>query len=240
MKHLSPPPDPLRIRPLALLAGGLGTRLGPLTANLPKALVPVAGQPFLAHQLAHLARSGIREVVICTGHLGDAIAASAGDGSRWGLHLQYAEDGPTLRGTAGALRRALPLLGEIFWVLYGDSYLETDYMAPMRQLSAHPDALGVMTVCHNRNQWDRSNVAVQNGRVIVYDKKTLEPAMEYIDYGLGVLCAEALRQGEESDLADVYQRLARAGRLLAHPVSGRFYEIGSPAGLADTEAHLSR
>lgn len=226
--------------PLALLAGGLGTRLGALTAHQPKSLVPVAGRPFVAHQLALLARSGVRRVVVCTGHFSRAITETVGDGSRWGLHVAYSDDGPSRCGTAGALRRALPLLGDSFWVLYGDSYLETDYIAPLRQLLSDPAALGLMTVCHNRNQWDRSNVAVHQGRVVVYDKRSSDASMEYIDYGLGVLRAEALRQGEESDLADVYARLARSGQLLARPVSGRFYEIGSPAGLADTAAYLAR
>lgn len=237
----SQPTDSSRLTaPLALLAGGLGTRLGAQTAHCPKALVPVAGRPFLHHQLALLARRGVREVVLCTGHMSDAIEQEIGDGSRWGLCVRYSPDGPGLRGTAGALRQALPLLGDVFWVLYGDSYLDTDYLAPLNRLQADPLALGVMTVCHNRNQWDKSNVSVRDGHVLVYDKKSSNRALQHIDYGLGALRADALSEGEERDLSDVYARLARRGRLLAEVVSGRFYEIGSPAGLADTEAHLSR
>jgi len=234
----SPDRAPETAVPLALLAGGLGTRLGKTTAQCPKSLVEVAGRPFIEHQLALLASRGIRHLVICVGHLGQAIEQTVGDGRRWGLQVQYSSDGPHLRGTAGALRHALPLLGDTFWVLYGDSYLETDFAAPLRRLQDDAEAWGVMTVCRNRNQWDRSNVLLRAGRVAAYDKHNPSPEMEYIDYGLGVLRAEALAGGEETDLADVYRRLAGSGRLLAHPVRGRFYEIGSLQGRSETEARL--
>ena len=113
--------------PVAILAGGLATRLRPITEKIPKSLVDVAGEPFIVRQLDYLFRQRVRDVVLCIGYLGEMIEAVVGDGSRFGLRVSYSIDGPILLGTGGALRRAAPLLGEAFFVLYGDSYLPVDY-----------------------------------------------------------------------------------------------------------------
>jgi NDP-sugar pyrophosphorylase family protein len=108
--------------PVAILAGGLATRLRPVTETIPKSLIDVNGEPFIAHQLRLLRSEGVERAVICTGYLGEAVREFAGDGRGFGIDLAYCEDGPKLRGTAGAIRNALPLLGDRFLVLYGDSY----------------------------------------------------------------------------------------------------------------------
>jgi NDP-sugar pyrophosphorylase family protein len=143
--------------PIAILAGGLATRLRPITETIPKALIEVAGEPFLAHQLRLLRRYGFERVVLCVGYLGEMIQAFAGNGAAFGLRVEYAFDGPQLLGTGGALRRALPLLGERFAVIYGDSYLPCDYQAA---LAAFDDSgkLGLMSVYRNEGRWDTSNV----------------------------------------------------------------------------------
>jgi len=226
--------------PTAILAGGLATRLRPITEKIPKALVEVAGEPFLAHQLRLLARQGIREVVICAAYLGEMIRDFAGDGSRFGVRLQYSFDGPVLLGTAGALKHALPLLGERFFTLYGDSYLPEDYGAIGRFFVASGMA-GLMTVYRNEGQWDTSNVEFREGRILRYDKKHKTPAMQYIDYGLGVFSEQAFDRvpsGEPFDLAALYQSLLAEGQLAAYEAHQRFYEVGSFAGLEELSSLL--
>ncbi|MDB5354444.1 MAG: nucleotidyl transferase [Phycisphaerales bacterium] len=122
--------------PVALLAGGLATRLRPITQAIPKALVDVGGRPFIDHQLSLLARHGVRDVVLCLGHLGAQVEEYVGDGSSHGLNVRYSYDGETLVGTAGALRWALPMLGDVFWVMYGDSYMDIDYPAVLKHFEA--------------------------------------------------------------------------------------------------------
>jgi NDP-sugar pyrophosphorylase family protein len=226
--------------PVAILAGGLATRLRPLTEKLPKLLLEVAGEPFFSHQLRLLQKAGLTRIVLCVGHLGEMIEDRYGDGRSWGMQIDYSFDGSKLLGTGGALIRGLPLLGDTFYVLYGDSYLPIDYLAVGRTFLAS-DRPGLMTVYENRGQYDSSNVWFEDGKIRVYDKKNRLPQMRYIDYGLGVLRASALDgwpRDSVVDLADVYGRLVAAGGLAGYEVKERFYEIGSPAGLKELDALL--
>jgi NDP-sugar pyrophosphorylase family protein len=221
--------------PIAILAGGLATRLRPVTETIPKALIEVAGEPFLAHQLRLLRRHGFERVVMCVGYLGEQIQAFAGDGSGFGLQVEYSFDGPLLLGTAGALRGTLPMLGDGFAVIYGDSYLPCDYGAALGafQDSGKP---GLMTVYRNEGLWDRSNVEFTGGRILAYDKANPTPAMRHIDYGLGAFQRAAFDDvpaGEPYDLAAIYQGLLRRGELAAWESPERFYEIGSLEGIGD-------
>jgi N-acetyl-alpha-D-muramate 1-phosphate uridylyltransferase len=224
---------------VAILAGGLATRQYPATKTKPKALLEVAGRPFIFHQLELLRRNGVGRVVLCTGYLGEQIQAAVGNGSQWGLQVEYSFEGNRRLGTGGALRLALPLLGEAFFVLYGDTYLPIDFRAVHDYFQAKP-ALGLMTVLHNRNRWDQSNVAFANGQILRYEKEHPGPELEYIDYGLGLLRADAVaqEQAEVFDLSLVYRRLLENGQLLGYEVRERFYEIGTPLGLAETEDYL--
>jgi NDP-sugar pyrophosphorylase family protein len=229
-----------------ILAGGLGTRVAAIAPSVPKALIPVAGQPFAAHQLSLLAGAGVQQVVYCIGHRGDAIRGFVGSGERWGLEVNYVEDGETLVGTGGALRRALDAgaLAPAYFVLYGDSYLPIDYRAVWDAFSAaRPPAL--LTVFRNEGRWDTSNVLFENGRVVLYEKRRKDPRstpMVHIDYGLSVLSREVVERlvpsGARVDLADVYRTLSLEGNLAGHEVHRRFYEAGSPSGLQDLEAYL--
>jgi NDP-sugar pyrophosphorylase family protein len=228
--------------PIAILAGGLATRLRPITETIPKALVEIAGEPFLAHQLRLLRDSGYEHVVMCVGYLGEMIREFAGDGSQFGLHVDYAFDGPRLLGTAGALVRAMPVLGDAFAVVYGDSYLPCDYAAAQRAFH-ESRKLGLMTVYRNEGQWDTSNVEFDGARVLRYDKANRTPAMRHIDYGLGMFRSEAfagLSPDVPHDLAAVYQDLVRRGELAAWESPERFYEIGSVEGIAGLTEYLSR
>jgi NDP-sugar pyrophosphorylase family protein len=225
---------------LALLAGGLATRLYPLTAALPKSLVPVAGEPFLAHQLRRLRIQGLREIVICSGHLGSQIEAFAGDGRRFDLSIAYSRDGDSPLGTGGALRAALPLLGPRFLVMYGDSWLtasmETVWRAFLR--SGKP---ALMTVCPATIHGETGNVAFRDGAILLYDKNYPSPSMRHIDYGLEALDAEVPARSTRPafDLSDVWSSLAAWGWLAGYEIRHRFYEIGSPSGLRETEAVIA-
>ena len=222
---------------VAILAGGLATRLRPLTETIPKALVPLAGKPFLAHQLALLEHHGLRDVVLCVGHLGHKIEAVFGDGSDYGVRLRYSYDGPHLLGTGGALRQALPLFGDIFLVLYGDSYLEIDYTAMVQAFLESPRP-ALMTVIKNTHGKEPSNVWFQEGMVRAYNKKRPLPQMRHIDYGLSAYRAEVFAQDESSDLSDIQSRLAARGRLAGYEVTVPYHEIGSPQGLRAFENYL--
>jgi NDP-sugar pyrophosphorylase family protein len=227
--------------PVALLAGGLATRLRPRTEQMPKALLPVAGRPFVEHQLALLRSRGYTEVVVCAGYLGEMLERHLGDGARWGMKIRFSFDGPQLLGTGGALRRALPLLGAAFFVLYGDSYLPCDFRAVEKAFAAS-GLPALMTVFHNQDRWDASNVVFRDGRIVRYDKRDRSAEMRHIDYGLGALRSSALErypEGAALDLADLYAELAAQGRLAGMEVAERFYEIGSAAGLAETERFLA-
>jgi len=228
--------------PVAILAGGLATRLRPITGSIPKSLIEIAGKPFAVHQIELLRSHGITDIVFCVGHMGEQIEKVLGDGSLWGVHLNYVFDGPTLLGTGGALRNALPLLGKAFFILYGDSYLECNYMA-IEQAFWASGKLGLMTVLRNINQWDPSNVLVKEGQIQRYDKTHCTPDMEYIDYGLGVLQAkvfDAFTEDVPIDLVQIYQDLIAQDQLAAFQVTQRFYEIGSQAGLEETQRFLEQ
>ena len=223
-----------------ILAGGLGTRLGALTNARPKALVPIHGKPFVDYQLALLARQGVMHVVFCIGHLGEQIVAHVGAGTRFGLAVSYVEDGPRLRGTAGALRRALEvgLLADAFFVLYGDSFLPITY-APVFDSFRGGGWAALMTIMRNEGRWDRSNVIYQPPRIALYDKEcddVVRARMTHIDYGLSVLSRAlvetAIPPEATSDLADLFHRLSLADKLGAYEVSERFYEVGSQVGIA--------
>jgi NDP-sugar pyrophosphorylase family protein len=223
--------------PVAILAGGLGTRLYPLTERVPKALVEINGEPFLAHQLRLLRARGIDRVVLCIGQHGERIREYAGDGARFGLAIDYSVDGPALLGTAGAVRHALPMLGDAFFVVYGDSYLPCSYrdVAEAFHAAGQP---GLMTVYRNEGRWDTSNVEFADGQILAYDKKDRTARMQHIDYGLGVFSRAAF-EGAQADLANVYRDLLQREQLAAFEVHERFYEIGSFEGIAALSRCLS-
>jgi NDP-sugar pyrophosphorylase family protein len=224
--------------PVCILAGGLGTRLGGRVRDTPKPLLEVAGEPFLLHQLRLLRRYGAREVVLCVGYRGEQIQARVGS-ERFGIRVRYSFDAPGLDGTLGAIQRASGLLGERFLVLYGDTYLRIDY-AEVARVWRESGLAAVMSVLRNENRWEPSNARFAGGRVLAYDKGAPTPDMKWIDYGLGGLTADALALAneDETDLAHLYRRLAELDQLCGFEASERFYEIGTPSGLSETDSFL--
>jgi MurNAc alpha-1-phosphate uridylyltransferase len=227
--------------PLALLAGGLSTRLRPITETLPKSMVSVAGEPFIAHQMRWLASQGVGRVVICCGYLGEQIEDYVGDGAAFGCAVAYCYDGHPLKGTGGAIKQALPQLGNQFFVMYGDSYLPIAF-GPVYESFVGLGRPGLMTVFRNENRWDTSNVEFQQGGIRSYDKVIITPQMHYIDYGLGILTPGAFapwQDDEVFDLSLVYGHLVKTCQLSGHEVTQRFYEIGTPRGLKETDCMLT-
>jgi NDP-sugar pyrophosphorylase family protein len=226
-----------------ILAGGLGTRMWPLTERTPKTLLPVGTVPFAHYQLSWLARHGVCEVVYSIAILGEQVRAYVGDGQAWNLHVSYVEDGDTLAGTAGALRRAYDagVLRDWFLVLYGDSFLPVDFRQ-VQDVFLGQDRPALMTVYCNRGRYDTGNVRFADGVVQLYRKarkgESAPPGMDFIDYGLSALRRDlvaGIAPHQTADLADLYHRLSVEGQLAGMEVNKRFYEIGSPAGMHDFE-----
>jgi NDP-sugar pyrophosphorylase family protein len=228
------------MQPLVILAGGMATRLYPATRKIPKSLIDIAGKPFIDHQLTLLRKKGIFQVVLCVGYLGELIEEYVGDGSQWGLDVQYSYDGDILLGTGGAVKKALSLLPDTFFILYGDSYLDIDYKVVIERF--YEEGLPVlMTIYRNQNAFDSSNILMKSGRILKYDKKSRDPAMEFIDYGLVVIqkkVFEPYPANKPLDLTQVLSLLVDSGQVAAFEADQRFYEIGSTSGIKETEEYI--
>jgi NDP-sugar pyrophosphorylase family protein len=225
--------------PVIILAGGLAKRMRPLTENIPKALLPVNGKPFIDLQLELLRNNGINRVVLCLGYLGEQIEQYV-NSTDYEMDIAFSYDGDSPLGTGGAVRKAAKITGKAFFVLYGDSYLEINY-ADVQQAWENSGKSALMTVYRNENHWDTSNVLFEGNRIVHYSKTERTAAMQHIDYGLGILQEDIFNgYGEHFDLADVYANLAECGELSGYEAQNRFYEIGSPGGLTELEEHLKK
>jgi NDP-sugar pyrophosphorylase family protein len=232
----------MNLYPVIILAGGMATRLRPITEKIPKALVEVGGEPFIAHQLRLLYAHGVRRIIISAWYRGDMIRDYLGTGAAFDMQVSYVFDGDKPLGTGGAICRALPFVQEPFFVLYGDSYLPCNYAEIQNRFESSCQP-ALMTVYRNEGKWDTSNVEMRGGTIIKYDKNDRSPAMQFIDYGLGIFhpnVFQDLQEGEYKDLADIYRDLAQNKRLAAYLVPQRFYEIGSHEGLHELDEVLKK
>jgi MurNAc alpha-1-phosphate uridylyltransferase len=226
---------------VAIIAGGLATRLGKLTQNVPKSLLIIKDKPFLQYQLERLRERGIEDVVICTGHLGHQIQDHFGDGSRFGVNLVYSHEEKPV-GTAGALRLARDKLQGTFFTIYGDSYLSLDFAAILKHFDSQ-NRLALMTVYENADLYDRSNTVVKGQLVEKYSKKERTPGMVYIDYGANLFrkrVLELVPEGQFYSLEDLFAQLIERKELLAYEVKERFYEIGSLQGLTEFGEYMEK
>jgi NDP-sugar pyrophosphorylase family protein len=231
---------------IVILAGGLGTRLRPITEQIPKAMVPILDKPFVHYQLDRLAHQGISDVILSIGYLGHQIADYVQDGQNWGIKVRYTQEGQKLLGTAGALRLVSEhgFLKERFLVTYGDSFLPIDFRGVWDTFLERKEP-ALMTVYKNQGKWDQSNACFDGSRVVLYDKKIpppKPPEMQYIDYGLSALSRRliqaAIPREEPADLAELFHQLSTEGKLAGVEVQERFYEVGSMSGVQDLENHL--
>jgi len=220
---------------VVILAGGLATRLGPLVKDRPKSMVQILGKPFLEYQLDFLKKNGIRDIVLCIGHLGQQIPNYFGDGSNFGVNMKYSRE-ERLLGTAGALKNAENLLEDVFFTLYGDSYLFLDFRAVM-SLFESKNKLALMSVYKNYDQYGRSNTAVEGELVREYSKDNRTADMVYIEYGANIFRKDILEMIPEGryTLEQLFPKLIERGELLAYEVGERFYEAGSLQGLKEFE-----
>ncbi len=226
--------------PVLILAGGLGTRVNAAYANLPKAMIPINDEPFIAHQLRLLAREKVTEVILCLGYLGEIVADYVKDGKNFGLNVQYSYDGEKLLGTGGAALKAGLGLNSPFAVLYGDSYLDTVF-TPVYEAFQQSSKMGLLTVFKNNNEWIPSNLSCNSGMVLHYDKNRPSPNMQYVDYGLSIFKAQAFSKFQADqifDLAEVFVSLIKEKQLAAYEVKDRFYEAGSEQGIKELSTHL--
>ena len=226
--------------PVIVLSGGLATRMQPYTEKIPKAMIDVAGKPFIHWQLLMLKKQRVKEVILCIGYLGEMIESYVGNGSEYGVKVTYSYDGDKLLGTGGAIKKIEDDLPDVFFVLYGDSYLEITY-SPLVTAFSSSGKKGLMTVYENEDLFDASNVIYRDGELIEYRKHNKVKEMRHIDYGLGILRKETFSDfpaDEAFDLANVYEKLAVEKQLLGFEVFDRFYEIGSPEGLRELREKL--
>jgi N-acetyl-alpha-D-muramate 1-phosphate uridylyltransferase len=226
--------------PVVILAGGLATRMKPITEKMPKAMLDIDGRPFIYHQLNLLKKKGINRVILCVGFLGEMIESYVGNGIKFQLDVKYSYDGDKLLGTGGAIKKALKYLDDAFFVLYGDSYLEVDY-GKIEAAFLKAPAKGLMTVFRNDGKWDTSNVVFRNDEILIYSKRERTEEMNYIDYGLGILSRPVFNNFVNEtafDLAYVYEKLAKEKQLMGYEVFERFYEIGSKEGLKDLQRKI--
>jgi N-acetyl-alpha-D-muramate 1-phosphate uridylyltransferase len=228
--------------PVVILAGGLATRLRPVTEKIPKSLVKINNEPFVYHQLRLLKNKGIERVHFCLGYLGEMVEEFVVKNFKSEFELSFSYDGETLRGTGGAVLNAFSLLPETFFVTYGDSYLDIDYLKINDcYFENRHDYDALMTVYHNNGKWDSSNVIFMNKQIELYSKKVKDQRMEYIDYGLGILSKTNFadyKKKQMFDLAEIYEKISRNGKLLGYEVLTRFYEIGSFKGIEDISTYL--
>lgn len=227
---------------VAILAGGMGTRLRPMTEKIPKPMVEAAGKPFLEHEISLLKQGGILDYVLCVGYRGEQVEEYFGDGRRWGVRVRYSYDGEELMGAAGALKRAEPLLHDRFFVTYGDAYLRADYRRMMAAFVAS-GSLAMMAVLHNKNRYGNSDLDVRAGRVVRYDKKAGGKGLEWVNFGVSAMRKRALDfipKGRACGEEEFYGKLIERGELRAYPVRNRFYEIGTPKSLAEFERFFAR
>jgi histidinol-phosphate phosphatase family protein len=227
------------MHPVVVLAGGHGTRVRHLTGpELPKALLPVDGRPFIDFKLASLAALGATDVVLLVGHGGNQLRDHVGTGAVFGLRVTYVDEGDDLLGTGGAIARALPQLADPFWVTYGDTLLEVP-MADVERTLEDGDALGVMTTFENRDRWERSNVSIAGGFVTAHEKGAPPGVYQWIDYGMLLLRKTAFGGYQprwKFDLGDLVRSLVRQRRLAAFPVHERFHDVGTEEAWRETDA----
>jgi MurNAc alpha-1-phosphate uridylyltransferase len=226
--------------PVAILAGGLATRIKPISKNLPKSLVPINNIPFIDLQLNLLSHSGFTEIKLLVGHLGEKIESHVGDGKKFGISVTYAYDGTNQLGTGGALYRALPLLGDTFCVLYGDSYLKMNFAEAVNKFQ-NSRRLGLMSIFRNFDQNHQNNVDFDGKKFVRYSKINPPPMANYIDHGFSILRRESFETFDESDqfdLSSVFEKLANEDQLEVYEALETFYEIGSFEGIKALESKL--
>lgn len=233
--------------PFLILAGGKGSRLGDLSKDIPKAMIEIGGEPFIAHVLRLLRREGVRRVVLLVEHFAKQIEDYVQDGAGFGLAVSYSRDGDSDLGTGGAVKKALEYVDQDLAVMYGDTYL--DISMPTVYTAFKSSGLGaMMALLENNNQWAPSNVEFDElqGKVLKYDKKKPTNNMRFIDYGLSFFSRDLLEthcknlKKTSFDMGDLFKAMAKKKELAGFAVNRRFYDIGTIENMIETRAYLSQ
>jgi mannose-1-phosphate guanylyltransferase len=225
---------------VVILAGGLGTRMLPLTESTPKPMLPVAGRPFLQHQLELVSHHGLRRVLLLVGHLGEQIRDHFGDGQRFGCEIQYSFERTPL-GTGGALKLAESQLENEFIVLNGDTYLDLSYAQLSHRFLAEGREALIAAYCGRAGEPQvpadtvARNLGVDSsGNVWAYRKK--EPVgLTHVDAGVIALRKSVLTRipvGASCSLEErIYPQLIREGQMRAWITQEPFIDMGTSEGL---------
>jgi NDP-sugar pyrophosphorylase family protein len=227
---------------VAILAGGLATRLRPISNDIPKSLIDICGKPFIDWQLKLLSQNGIDKVVLCTSYKSEKIEEFVGDGSRYGIDVKYSKDGNMQLGTGGAIKKASQILEDEFMILYGDSYLPIDYMEVQSAFYATKKP-ALMTIYQNNGAFDSSNVAIESGLIKSYSKVRNNHEFTHIDFGLSVFTKsifDSFKFDEKFDLSEIFTKLSNLGILGGFEIYERFYEVGSVRGIIDFTNYIKR
>ncbi len=229
------------IKQIAILAGGLSTRLYPITKKIPKSMVKINGRPFFEYQIDLCKKNGIEEIVLCVGHLWEQIRNHFGDGSRFGIKIIYSVENERL-DTGGALKNALPHLDERFFVMYGDSYLDVDWQE-IADFHEKSDALGLMTTYQNNWQIEPSRVLLTpNGYVAEFNKENPRPEMKFLEYGLNILPKFIINKIAEKSfpISRYFDLFIEKKQLISFESKKRFYEIGCREGKEAFKKYISK
>lgn len=227
---------------VVILAGGLGTRLRPITEKIPKPMVAVAEQPFLHWQIQELKRQGYTRILLLIAYLGEKILEHFGDGREWGVEVHYCKE-PEPLGTGGALLFARHLLDEEFFILNGDSFLRLDMDAMARQFAqATKPCEAMLAVYDNRLATPvPNNLKISNDRVMDYQKAAgVEKGFTHVDAGVYLLKRKHIFDGhrQKFQLEELWPALIAENSLLTFNVSERFYDIGTPERLKEFEEKI--
>jgi NDP-sugar pyrophosphorylase family protein len=224
---------------MVILCGGLATRLGDIAKNTPKSMIDIQGKPFLEHQIEQLKKHQVKDIVLCVDYLSEKIETYFGNGKKFDVNIQYSHDGDKPLGPIGALKKAEPFLNDVFFTMYGDSYVFVDYKKAYNQFIKQ-DKLAMMIAYQNYDKYDKSNLVIKNGKMIQYGgKKTKD--MNYIDYGVSIFRKNILEQIPSNTFfstKDLYTNLVEKEQLLAFEVSKRFYHIGNPESLEELRKYI--
>ena len=218
------------------MCGGLATRLGSLAKNIPKSMIDIEGKPFLEHQIEMLKKHNITDIVLCAGYLSEKIEDYFGDGSKFGVNIKYSHDGKKPLGPIGAIKNAESLLDDVFFIMYGDSYLSVDFQKAYSFFKEH-DKLGLMVVYKNNDKYDKSNLIIKDNMVVGYKEKEAV----YIDYGTSIISKKALDLVPKNTMystGQFFSDLISKKELLAFEAEKRFYHIGSPDALGELRNYI--
>ena len=230
--------------PIVILAGGLATRLRPITEKIPKSLIEINGLPFVYHQLELLEKKGFKNIHFCLGFLGEQVEKAVKESEYFKrINISFSYDGNTLLGTGGTIRKIINQLPEYFFITYGDSYLDIDFYDIQEIFELKKQRFtSLMTVYENSNLFDKSNVVFENGSIELYSKSKKDSKMAYIDYGVGILSNKSMDFYDKNiifDLGELYENLSLKKELYGYEVFQRFYEIGSLQGIEDLSNYLN-